>query len=196
MKYFGFIAGSSRPEGGNVMKRHSAILAMQGAFIALLLISVFSCQKVPESIEDLSNKIRNVTYSEQDELKVARIELDGVFGSDEANYFFKVTKEMSKILRKVAIYFPENQQQIDFILKVTLHNNISGRSSDRIVLEIPFTMSEIKKIRFYNSSNWDILNRSEQIRFAHPIGRNIVQSFCSVGNYKQHASRFCLAAKI
>jgi hypothetical protein len=168
-------------------------IAIKLSLFALLLLAIFACEKAPRSVEDLSHKIRTVTYSIEDEIKIARIELDGEFGSDEAYYFFRVSKEMYKILRKVTAYFPEDLQKVHFVLKVRLQN-VYGISSEKVVLEVPFSMTEVKKIRFYNSSSWDVLNKSDQIRFAHPIGRNIVRSFCDDGKYQKRAAQFCLAS--
>jgi len=56
-------------------------------------------------------------------------------------------------------------------------------------------MKEVKKIKFYNSSSWDVLNNSDQIRFAHPIGRNIIWSFCDEENNEKRAQQFYLASQ-
>jgi hypothetical protein len=169
-------------------------VAITLSLFAFVLSAFFACEKTPRTVEDLSHKIRTVTYSIEDEIKIARIELDGVSGSDEAYYFFRVSKEMYKILRQVTEHFPEEQQQVHFVLKVRLQN-VYGISNEKVVLEVPFSMTNVKKIKFYNSSNWDVLNKSDQIRFAHPIGRNIVRSFCDNGKYRKRAARFCLSAK-
>jgi len=163
------------------------------SLFALLLLANFACEKTPRTMDDLSHKIKTVTYSTENETKIARIELDGEFGSDEAHYFFRASQEMYKILRKIALYFPEDQQQVHFILKVRLQN-VNGKSNEQVVLEIPFSMKEVKKIKFYNSSSWDVLNKADRVRFAHPIGRNIIRSFCDEGNNGKRARRFCLAS--
>jgi hypothetical protein len=160
----------------------------------LILAAILACQKAPNKIEDLSYTIRTVTYSEEHETKIVRIELDGLFGSDEAHFFFKASQEMFKILKKVTAYFPEDQQQVRFVLKVNLQNAY-GKFGDRVVLEVPFSMTEVKKITFFTSSSGDILNMSNQVRYAHPVGRNIVRSFCDNGKYQKRAARFCLLAK-
>jgi hypothetical protein len=176
--------------GTDSMKRFALIKAV---FVIFLFVALSACDRTPRNIEDLSHKIRTVTYSEERDLKIARIELDGLFGSDEARYFYKASQEMFRILRKIAIYFPEDQQRVYFILKVRLQN-IHGRSGERVVMEVPFSMTEVKKIKFYTSSNWDVLNRSDRVRFTHPVGRNIVRSFCAVENNGKHAKQFCLAS--
>jgi hypothetical protein len=176
------------------MTRYITIRLARLAFVVLSLFTIYACERTPKSIEDLSYTIRTVTYSEEKETTIARIELDGVFGSDEANFFFKASQEMFKILKKMTAYFPEDQQQVNFVLKVNLQNAY-GKFGDRAVIEVPFSMSEVKKITFFTSSSGDILNMSNQVRYAHPVGRNIVRSFCDNGKYQKRAARFCLLAK-
>lgn len=169
-------------------------IAIKLSLFAFVLLAISACEKTPRTVGDLSHKIRTVTYSIEDKNKITRIELDGEFGSDEAHYFFTASQEIYKILRKVTLYFPEDQQQVHFLLKVRLQN-VYGKSSEQVVLEVPFSMKEVKKIKFYNSSSWDVLNNSDQIRFAHPIGRNIIRSFCDEENNWKRAQRFCLASQ-
>jgi hypothetical protein len=169
------------------------VIVIKAVSVIFLLVSLAACERTPRNVEDLSHKIRTVTYSEEHEMKIARIELDGLFDSDEAHFFYKASQEMSRILRKVSIYFPEDQQQVHFVLKVRMLNTY-GKASERIVMEVPFSMSEVKKIKFYTSSNWDVLNKSDHVIFIHPIGRNIVRSFCAEKNNGKYARRFCLTS--
>lgn len=166
---------------------------IQAAILLLSLVMIIACDRTPKNIEDLSHKIRSVAYSEEDDIKIARIELDGVYSADEARFFFRASKEMHKILKKVARYFPNDLQQVNFVLKVRLQT-VLGRSSDKVVMEVPFSMSELKKIKLFSSSSWDFLNRSDQIKYSHPIGRNIIRSFCAEKNYQRRAKQFCLAS--
>jgi len=169
-------------------------VAIKVLIVAFSLFMILGCEQRPNRIEDLSHKIRTVSYSVENTIKITRIELDGVFGRDEALFFFRAYQEMYKILRKVAIYFPDDQQRVYFVLKVHLQNVYDGKPRDRVVLEVPFSMSEVRKVKFYSSSRWDLLNSSGGIKYAHPIGRNIIRSFCAESSYQKHAAKFCLTA--
>jgi len=168
-------------------------ITIQILIIAICILALVECGKTPKNVEELSNKIRVVSYFSTGESTIAKIELDGVFGYNEAVYFFRASQEMSKILKKMAVYFPHDQEQVLFVLKAQFENQ-SGKPGEKVVLEIPFSMSEVKKVKFYQSSSWDFLNISDQIKYTHPVGRNIIRSFCNEEKNGKYARHFCLSS--
>jgi hypothetical protein len=171
------------------------IIIRLALIVVVSLFMIPGCEQRPKSIEDLSHKIRTVSYLVENNVKIVRIELDGVFGRDEALYFFRAYQEMYKILRKIAVYFPDEQQLVYFVLKVPLQNLYDGKARNAAVLEVPFSMSTVRKVKYFNSNRWDLLNSSGTIKYDHPVGRNIIQSFCAETAYQKHAAKFCLAAQ-
>ena len=81
------------------------------------------------------------------------------------------------------------------MLKVPLQNLYDAKARNTAVLEVPFSMSTVRKVKYFNSNRWDLLNSSGNIKYDHPVGRNIIQSFCAESAYQKHAAKFCLAAQ-
>jgi hypothetical protein len=146
----------------------------------------------PTTIKEISSHIISANEVTKDGKKLLKIELNEK-GYSDYSYFFSASEEIKNILAKMTEYFPnQSAEQIDFVLNAELSDQY-GNTSSLPVINLPFAMSEIKKINFKNDNftNWDLLKLAEPVIFIHPAGQKIITAYCQDADTIKYTGMFC-----
>jgi len=160
--------------------------------VAAVLLSACG-EKPPKTIQDIDSHILSVTETKDAGKTELRIvwKLAGVSpGPDMSNAAFG----MERIFKNMVKYFPDQQvDEVRVVLNAGLVDRYGNTKRDDIY-EIPFAMSEIRKINFSSDSltHWGLLNLSERPTLRHPVGRQMISEFCEDEKNAKYAGDFCL----
>jgi hypothetical protein len=149
----------------------------------------------PATIKEISSQIISANEVTQDGKKLLKIELNAK-GYNDYSYFFGATKDANDILAKLTEYFPnQSAEQIDFVFYAELSDQY-GNASNQPVIDLPFAMSDVKKINFKNESfnNWSLLKLAKPVIFLHPYGKTIITNYCQDDSSIKYTGIFCQIA--
>ncbi len=147
----------------------------------------------PKTIKDIDSHILSVDEAKNGGKTELRIvwKLAGMSaGADMSNAAFG----MQRILKGMATYFPNQQaDEVRFVLNAGLVDRY-GNESRRDIYEIPFAMSEVRKVNFASEglTHWALLNLSEQPKMRHPTGMELITAYCKDETNAKYAGEFCL----
>lgn len=147
----------------------------------------------PKTIKDIDSHILSVDEAKdggKTELRVVW-KLAGMSAeADMSNAAFGI----GRILKGMATHFPNQQvDEVRFVLNAGLVDRY-GNESRSDVYEIPFAMSEIRKVNFASEgfTHWALLNLSEQPKVLHPTGMAFITAYCKDESNAKYATEFCL----
>lgn len=174
-------------KGGLNMRKAATTLTL-----AMVLALAACGDEPPKTIKEIDSHILRVEESQSGSTPTLRVfwKLDGI--SAEAD-MAAATFGMEKVAKGIMKYFPSQQaDEVRFILNAGLVDRY-GNKSRADAIEVPFSMAEIRKVKFSDSfTPWDLLNLSEEPRMLHPVGLEFITEYCKEDNNAKYARDFCL----
>lgn len=175
-------------KGGLNMRKAATTLTL-----AMVLALAACGDEPPKTIKEIDSHILKVEESKDGGNTSLRViwELPGMSASSDMT---SATFGMEKIVKGIVTYFPNQQaDEIRFVLNAGLVDHY-GNKSRADVVEVPFQMTEIRKINFASDSftQWDLLNLSGDTRTPHPVGLEFITEYCKEESNAKYARDFCL----
>lgn len=165
---------------------------ISAAAATLLLLSACG-DGAPKTIKDIDSSILSVNDVKTEGKTVLRIvwKLPGMSAeSDMSN----AALGMERVLKGIVTYFPEqSSDEIRFVLNANLVDRY-GNESRHDVFEVPYAMSEVRKVNFGSESfnHWNLLNLSGRPTLRHPTGLELVSEYCKDKSNAKYARDFCI----
>lgn len=158
------------------------------------MILLSACgDSAPKTIKDIDSSILSVNDIKTNGKAELRIvwKLPGMSAeSDMSN----AALGMERVLKGIVTNFPEQApDEIRFVLNANLVDRY-GNESRHDVFEIPFAMSEVRKVNFGSESftHWNLLNLSGRPTLRHPTGMQLVSDYCKDKTNAKYARDFCM----
>lgn len=173
------------------------------AFIAMLLVGFVGCWvyiaysevfvsgRTPDSIEEISRRIKSVKYFGEAPTRVLQVELS-VVSSSGGLWFFRESEEMFKVARDLKAHFPEDQEGVFFSLNTRLVDAY-GNTSEEPAMRVAFIMEDIRRINFDNPNftSYNLLELAHEVQYLHPVARDLVDTYCVDRGNERFAPSFC-----
>ncbi|MFW6853206.1 hypothetical protein [Burkholderia gladioli] len=157
-----------------------------------LLLAACS-DKPPATIKDIDSHIVSTTEIKDGERSVLKITWKSDNISPESDMNIAVSG-INQIIRGIVTQLPnEHADEVHIIINSSLTDKY-GNQSRADTLDIPFSMSEVRKINFASNTftQWDLINLSEQPKLLHNAGKQLMAAYCTNETYAKYAQRFCL----
>ncbi|KVN33313.1 hypothetical protein WJ63_04820 [Burkholderia pyrrocinia] len=161
------------------------------SMVTALLLSACG-DEPPKTVKDIDSSILSAAEVKDGGKTTLRIvwKLAGMSaGSDMSSATFGI----ERILKGVVTYFPnQHADEVRIVLNAGLVDRY-GNESRADIYEIPFEMSEIRKVNFASGSvsHWRLLNLSGQPKLLHPTGMELIAAYCKEENNAKYADEFC-----
>ena len=167
------------------------LVGFVGCWVYIGYFEVFVSGRTPDSIEEISKRIKSVTYFGEAPTRALQVAVS-VVSSSGGLWFFRESEEMFKVARDLQAHFPENQEAAIFSLDAGLVD-ACGNTSEEPAMRVAFVMDDIRRINFDNPNftNYDLLELAFDVEYLHPLARDWVYSYCVDRGNERFAPSFC-----
>ncbi|MGE8577721.1 MAG: hypothetical protein ACN6QT_21755 [Burkholderia contaminans] len=162
------------------------------SMVTALLLSACG-DEPPKTVKDIDSSIVSAAEVKDGGKTVLRIvwKLAGMSaGADMSSAALGI----ERVIKGIVTYFPnQHADEVRIVLNAGMVDRY-GNQSRADLYEIPFEMSEIRKINFDSGSfsHWALLNLSGQPKLLHPTGMELIAAYCKEENNAKYADEFCL----
>lgn len=159
--------------------------------VAAIAVSVTACGKsevqVPRTLRDLDSSI----FAVQETSAELRITLNAQAVLRVKDVMQNASMRAARISEQLLRYFPDvPQERVIYVVVAGLEDKY-GKTSLEPVLEIRFSMAELRKVDFKNMYHKKLLNLADTVSGMTAAGEEAVSEWCADQDNRQAAPLFC-----